>query len=204
MVVSAIVAILLSMSIAAQTSNVDAGKPASDLLVKACKNASIHSDKVYEITEKFCISTLRSNNRTVEAKDLRDLALVGVDVLKGRLVTASGKIKEMLRSVKKGTSTARRLNFCEVDCNVTVSVLDVCTALLRDYRGDNSSNNDGPPPFELPDCVEKAHGLVGYCGDQLSGIPPGRDADARLKEFILLSRLAALNTALLAPYKSVL
>ena len=44
-----------------------------------------------------------------------------------------------------------------------VSVLDVCTALLRDYRGDNSSDTDGPPPFVLPDCVEKTRGLVAYC-----------------------------------------
>ncbi|EMS46973.1 hypothetical protein TRIUR3_15004 [Triticum urartu] len=115
---------LFSSSIVPHTSGDVGGKPkAADFVTKACKNATANYDKEIHLTEKFCVSTLRSDNRSEKAKDLRDLALIGVDILKARVVTANGKVQEMLHKAKTGTSMMRRLTFCKLDYDVTVNTL---------------------------------------------------------------------------------
>ncbi|XBI06092.1 hypothetical protein VPH35_134151 [Triticum aestivum] len=147
---SAIIIVLFSSSIVAHTSG----------------DVEIH------LTEKFCVSTLRSDNRSGKAKDLRDLALIGVDILKARVVTANGKVQEI--------------------------ITNVCTALLKDYRGPDGGDNDGPPSFMLPHCVEQVNTLSGYCGHELLDMP---ELHALFNENLDLSMLAHLNMALLAPYR---
>ncbi|VAH22064.1 unnamed protein product [Triticum turgidum subsp. durum] len=87
---SAIIVMLFSLATTAQTNEDVGGKPEkTHFLVEACKNASINSSDDH-ITEEFCVSTLRQDKQSDEAKDLRDLALVGVDILKGHIIAASG------------------------------------------------------------------------------------------------------------------
>ncbi|VAI68687.1 unnamed protein product [Triticum turgidum subsp. durum] len=195
---SAITIMLFSSSIVAHTSGDVDGKPkAADFVTEACKNATANYDKEIHLTEKFCVSTLRSDKRSEKAKDLRDLALIGVDILKARVVTANGKVQEMLHKAKTGTSMARRLTFCKLDYDVMVSITNVCTALLKNYRGPGGGDNDGPASFELPQCVEQANTLSGYCAYELIDIPGLR---ALFNENLDMSMLAHLNMALLAPY----
>lgn len=99
---------------------------------------------------------------------------------------------------KNGTSMARRLTFCKLDYDVTVSITNVCTTLLKDYRGPNGGDNDGPASFELPECVEQVNTLSGYCGHELLDMP---GLHALFNENLEMSRLAHLNMALLAPYR---
>ncbi|KAM3196630.1 hypothetical protein ACQJBY_072368 [Aegilops geniculata] len=193
---STITIMLFSSSIVAHTSGDVDGKPkATDFVTVACKNATANYDKEIHLTEKFCVSTLRSDKRSDKAKDLRDLALIGVDILKARVITANGKVQEMLHKAKTGTSMARRLTFCKLDYDVTVSITNICTALLKDFRGPNGGDNDGPPSFMLPQCVEQANTLSGYCGNELMDMP------ALFNENLDMSMLAHLNMALLEPYR---
>ncbi|VAI68688.1 unnamed protein product [Triticum turgidum subsp. durum] len=128
---------LFSSSIVAHTSGDVDGKPkAADFVTEACKNATANYDKEIHLTEKFCVSTLRSDKRSEKAKDLRDLALIGVDILKARVVTANGKVQEMLHKAKTGTSMARRLTFCKLDYDVMANTLSgYCAYELIDIPG---------------------------------------------------------------------
>ncbi|EMS45301.1 hypothetical protein TRIUR3_29738 [Triticum urartu] len=129
------------------------------------------------ITEEFCFSTLRQDKQSDEAKDLCDLVLVGVDILKGHIIAASGKVKEMLHSAKNGTSTAHLLRLCELHYDAAVTILNISNTMLKDNHGPKGGEKYGPPSYYLPDCVE-----------------------ALYKENIELGELGSLNVALVAPY----
>ncbi|VAH09339.1 unnamed protein product [Triticum turgidum subsp. durum] len=89
---SAIIIMLFSSATTTQTNNDIGGKPErTHFIVEACKNASINSSEYNHITEEFCVSTLRQDKQSDEAKDLRDLVLIGVDILKGHIIAASGQ-----------------------------------------------------------------------------------------------------------------
>ncbi|KAM3277124.1 hypothetical protein ACQJBY_045127 [Aegilops geniculata] len=203
---STIVIMLLSSAIAAQSSGDVGGKPKpTDFVVGACKNASNFSpgynDGYNYVSQEFCISTLQSDNRSANAKNLRDLALIPVDILKERVVIAGGNVKKMLHNTKNSTSsTARHLRICELDYAATASVLTFCDALMRDYQGERTDDheNDGPLSFELPECVDQANEVSGYCGLAFLDMP---GAEALVKESNELSMLINLSIALLAPYK---
>ncbi|KAE8813107.1 putative pectinesterase inhibitor domain containing protein [Hordeum vulgare] len=196
---SAIIIVLFSSSIVAHTSGDVGGMPkATDFMTAACKNASANCDEEIHITEKFCVSTLRADNRSRKAKDLRDLALIGIDILKARVVTANGKVQEMLHDAKKGTSMARHLTVCKLVYEATVTFTNVCTTLLKDYRGPNGGDNDGPASDDLPECVEHVNTLIDYCGYDILHVS---GLHALFNENREMSRLAYLNIALLGPYR---
>ncbi|EMS55311.1 hypothetical protein TRIUR3_06879 [Triticum urartu] len=207
-VFSAMVIILLSSAMAAQSSGDVGGKKPkpTDFMLEACKNAANWSKSYNEgynyVTAEFCISTLLSDNRSADAKDRRDLALIPVDILKERVVTAGGNVKKMLHSTKNSTSTtARHLRTCELDYTATAGILNFCDALMRDYQGDRRSedeDNDGPLNFELPECVDEANEAWGYRGLALLHIP---GAEALVKEGDELQMLMNLSIALLSPYR---
>ncbi|KAF7046428.1 hypothetical protein CFC21_055456 [Triticum aestivum] len=108
----------------------------------------------------------------------------------------------MLHNTKNSTSTtARRLRICELDYTATAGVLNFCDALMRDYEGDKRSeaeDNDGPLNFELPECVDEANEVWGYCGLALLHMP---GAEALVKEGDDLQMLMDLSIALLSPYR---
>ena len=98
---SVIVFMLLSNAITTQAGGSGGGKPkATSLVVEACKNASGETQDP-DVTKEFCLSTLQSDKRSAEAKDLPGLVLVSIDILKGRVTDASVKVKKMLRNAKK-------------------------------------------------------------------------------------------------------
>ncbi|KAF7046429.1 hypothetical protein CFC21_055457 [Triticum aestivum] len=205
-VFSAIVFMLLSPAIAAQSSGDVGGKKPkpNDFMVEACKNASANS-LVYDegsnnVTQEFCISTLRSDNRSADAKNLRDLALIPVDILKERVVIAGGNVKEMLHKTKNSTSPmARNLRICELGYGATVGMLNLCGTFLRDYEGDNTSEDyDGPLSFELYDCVDDLN-VCDYCGRDTLLRMPGAEALVREKDEVHM--LINLGMALLSPYR---
>ncbi|KAI4974384.1 hypothetical protein ZWY2020_047664 [Hordeum vulgare] len=201
---SAIIFMLLSLAIAAQSRVDVGGKPkTTDFIVEACKNASNFSRGYNEgynyVTPEFCISTLQSDNRSAGAKDYRDLALIPVDILKERVVTAGGNVKKMLLNTKNSTSTtARHLRICELDYAATASNLNFCDALMRDYQGDRRSedqDNDGPREYELSECVENVIHVSGYCAFVLPAMP---GAEALAKESYELDMLMNLSFSLLS------
>ena len=111
----------------AHASGSDSGKPkATKLMVEACKKASINNPYNESVTQEFCFSTFQSDNRSAEAKDLRDLVLVTVDIFKSRVTAASGKIKQKLQDAKKGTVAMHVLSYCEVEYEDVVRRLNVC------------------------------------------------------------------------------
>ncbi|XBJ26734.1 hypothetical protein VPH35_004099 [Triticum aestivum] len=183
---SAIIIMLFSSATTTQTNN--------DI---ACKNASINSSEYNHITEEFCVSTLRRDKRSDEAKDLHDLVLVGVDILKGHIIAASGKVKEMLHNAKNGTSIAHLLRLCELHYDATVTILNISNTMLKDNHGPKGGEKYGPPSYYLPYCVGMASSLVDYCGHELVGMP---GQEALYKQNIELGELGSLNVALVAPY----
>ncbi|XBI76775.1 hypothetical protein VPH35_069970 [Triticum aestivum] len=122
---SGIVFMLLSTTIYAQASGYSSSKrKPSDLMVEACKNASIYI-YIRAVPQEFCLSTLQSDSRSTEAKDLHDLVLIAVDITKSRITAASGTVKKMLQNAKKRTVAMRVLSFCVVDYEEMVSILNV-------------------------------------------------------------------------------
>ncbi|KAM3259319.1 hypothetical protein ACQJBY_050861 [Aegilops geniculata] len=205
---STIVIMLLSSAITAQSSADVGGKPKpTDFMVGACKNASNFSRGYTEgynyVSQEFCISTLQSDNRSANAKNLRDLALIPVDILKERVVIAGGNVKKMLHNTKNSTSsTARHLRICELNYAATASILNFCDALMRDYQGERSTghDNDGPLSSKLPECVDKVYEVSSYCALALLAMP---GVEALVKERHQLDMLIDLSMALLAPYKDL-
>ncbi|XBI76773.1 hypothetical protein VPH35_069968 [Triticum aestivum] len=181
----AIISMLLSMAITAQANDIGSGKPKeTDPMVEACKNASSYSFNLDNVTHEFCLSTLRSDNRSFKAKDHNNLVLIAIDILKGRIPTASSK-------------WMRALSFCKLDYDVMVRILNICDAMIRDYHGCNGRLG-GLQSFELPRCVERAVLPAENCGSELERDMPG--AEALVNENVELVMLVNLNYALLAPY----
>nr|BAK05410.1 predicted protein [Hordeum vulgare subsp. vulgare] len=167
-----------------------------DIVVETCKNASSSCrNRHLNVTQEFCVQTLRSDKRSSGAKDLLDLSLIAVDILKIRVAAAGGKVKEALQKAKKGSEEALGLRYCQVDYDVAVRTLGLCDAMLRDFHVPRGEDEDGPWPFELPDCVETVTGHVSDCWGQLP-----LENYALIKESQELNKLGDLNNALLGPY----
>ncbi|XBI06098.1 hypothetical protein VPH35_134157 [Triticum aestivum] len=168
----------------AHASGSDTGKPkATKLMVEACKKASINNPYNESVTQEFCLSTLQSDNRSAEAKDLRDLVLVTVDIFKA----------QKLQDAKKGTVAMHVLSYCEVEYEDVVRRLNVCHGLIKDYQGDKS----GQQFLHLPDCVDINYNPIVMCWLELPDMP---GAEALIKENEELYMLLILNNALLISY----
>ncbi|KAI4974375.1 hypothetical protein ZWY2020_047655 [Hordeum vulgare] len=165
---------------------------ANELMEEACKNASINNPHVDPVTEEFCLRTLLSDNRSMEAKDLRELLLVAVDILRARVAATGGMVNKMLENTRKGTVPMRVLSFCEVDYESMLSILKICDAMIRDYQG----GEGGLRSNELASYVDMAYDCVDECGSELDGMPL---AGALVNENNKLGMLVKLNTALVAP-----
>jgi hypothetical protein len=55
--------------------------PSADLVSQACTNAARHFCRL-QLSKDSCVSALRSDERSAAARDLRDLALVAVDLVR--------------------------------------------------------------------------------------------------------------------------
>uniref|UniRef100_A0A452XFN8 Pectinesterase inhibitor domain-containing protein n=2 Tax=Aegilops tauschii TaxID=37682 RepID=A0A452XFN8_AEGTS len=155
---SAIAIMLLSTTIAAESSASSGGKPkVTNFMVEACKNASM-KNKIYDpnpITQEFCVSTLMLDNRSAEAKDLHSLIHIAIDILKGQVAATNGNVKQMLQDTKNGTATMRALSYCMVDYDRMVSILNICDTMIKEYHGRKGGANDGLLSSELPAYVER-------------------------------------------------
>ncbi|XBI76927.1 hypothetical protein VPH35_070109 [Triticum aestivum] len=155
---SAIAIMLLSNTLAAKSSASGGVKPkVTNFILEACKNASM-KNQIYDpnpITHEFCVSTLKLDNRSAEAKDIHSLVHVAIDILKGQVATANDNVKQMLHGTKNGTATMRALSFCMVDYNRMVSILNICDTMIKEYHGRKGRADDGLMSSELPSCVEK-------------------------------------------------
>uniref|UniRef100_A0A453QEQ1 Pectinesterase inhibitor domain-containing protein n=2 Tax=Aegilops tauschii TaxID=37682 RepID=A0A453QEQ1_AEGTS len=187
-----IVFVLLSTNIPTQASDSGSGNSkATNLMVEACKNASINS-YIKTVPEEFCLSTLQSDIRSIKAKDLHDLVLIAMDITKGRLTSASGMVKKMLQNAKKGTVRMRVLRFCEVDYEEMASILNICDAMIRNYQG-----YKGNMRFqELASCVNDAYDPAGACEEELQDMP---EEAALFKENTELQMLVWMGTNFLVP-----
>ncbi|VAH99499.1 unnamed protein product [Triticum turgidum subsp. durum] len=192
-VFSASVFMLLSVTTTAQAGGSGGGKPkATNLMVEACKSATFTNPYGDPDIEQFCLTTLQSYNRSTKAKDLRDLQLVVVDILRGRVTTIVIKVKKMLENIKKGTVPMRVLSLCEVDYDTVVSVINKCDAMIRDYQGDEG----GLRSIKLVRWMDMAYDRVHECSSELVDMPP---VGALVNENDELGMLVKLNTVLVAP-----
>ncbi|XBH75194.1 hypothetical protein VPH35_101997 [Triticum aestivum] len=204
---SVIVFMLLSNAITTQAGGSGGGKPkATSLVVEACKNASGETQDP-DVTKEFCLSTLQSDKRSAEAKDLPglldsrsakakdlcDLVVISIDILKGRVSDAGVKVKKMLQNAKKGTLTMYALSICELQYEKVVSTLNVCQAMIRDHQGDKGDLKS----LGLLHCVDMTGETIKECENELGDV---RGAEALLRENEGLRILANLNRALVAPY----
>ncbi|KAI4974469.1 hypothetical protein ZWY2020_047749 [Hordeum vulgare] len=189
---SGIFFMLLSTTISTQASSSSSSKrKATNLMVETCENASIYS-YIRTAPQEFCLSTLLSDNRSTEAKDLHDLVLISIDIIKGRITAASSMVKKMLQNVNKRTVAMRVLSFCEVDYEEMVSILNVCDAMIKDYLGYNSEMRS----HELAVCVAEAYSPAGYCENELDDMPK---EVALLKESVDLQMLVHMSANFLQP-----
>ncbi|EMS64051.1 hypothetical protein TRIUR3_19582 [Triticum urartu] len=192
-VFSVIVFLLLSNGITTQAGGSGSGKPkATSLIVEACKNTSGESQDT-GVTKEFCLSTLQSDSRSAKAKDLRDLVVISIDILKGRVTDASVKVKKMLQNAKKGTLTMYALSISELQYEKVVSTLNICQAMIRDHQGDKGDLKS----LGLLHCVDMTGETIQECENELGDV---RGAEALLSENEGLRILANLNSALVAPY----
>ncbi|KAF7106468.1 hypothetical protein CFC21_107194 [Triticum aestivum] len=192
-VFSAIVFMLLFVTTTAQAGGSGGGKHmATNLVVEACKTAEFKYPYEDPDTEEFCLMTLQSDKQSTEAKDLRDLQLVAVDILRGRVTTTSSKVKKMLENIKKGTVPMRVLSLCEVDYDTVVSVINKYDAMIRDYQG----HEGGLRSIQLVRWMDMARDRVQECNSELVDMPA---VGALVNENNELGMLVKLNTALVAP-----
>ncbi|KAM3206482.1 hypothetical protein ACQJBY_061916 [Aegilops geniculata] len=192
---SAILFILLSMANTGEANDSgNGGARVTNLMVEACKNASGYRRGLANVTQEFCLSTLLSDNRSVEAKDHLELVLIAIDILKGRLTTAKHNVEKMLQNAKKGTVPMRDLTLCKVYYDTTMRIINICDAMVTDFRGDKGMINS----FELPRCVDKAGYIVDECWFDLQFDMPW--AEALINENDAIGLLVSLDYALLAPY----
>ncbi|XBI34247.1 hypothetical protein VPH35_120081 [Triticum aestivum] len=175
---SAIVFMLLFVTTTAQASGSGGAKPkATDLVIEVCKNATLNN--------------ANSDNRSAEAKELRDLLQVTVDILRGRVTTTSSKVKKMLENTKKGTVPMRVFSLCEVDYDTMVSVINICDAIIKDYQRDEGRQWSK----ELVRWMDMARDHVNECISELVDMPA---VGALVNENNELGMLVKLNTALVA------
>lgn len=192
---SAILFILLSVAITGEANDSSSGGArVTNLMVEACKNTSGYRRGLANVTQEFCLSTLQSDNRSVEAKDHLKLVLIAIDILKGRLTTAKHNVEKMLQNAKKGTVTMRDLSFCKVYYDTTMRIINICDDMVTDFRGDKGRLKS----FELPRCVDRAGYPVDECWFDLHFDMPW--ADALISENREIGMLVSLDYALLEPY----
>ncbi|KAI4974462.1 hypothetical protein ZWY2020_047742 [Hordeum vulgare] len=192
---SAILFSLLSVAITGETiESGSGGARVTNLIVEACKNASGYRRGVTNFTQEFCLSTLQSDNRTVEAKDHLELVVIAIDILKDRLTTANHNIDKMLQNAKKGTVPMRDLSCCKVYYDTTMRIINICDYMITDFRGHKGRLKS----LELPRCVDRAGYPVDDCWSDLEYNMPW--ADALIRENLEIAVLVSLDYALLAPY----
>ncbi|KAF7046313.1 hypothetical protein CFC21_055346 [Triticum aestivum] len=189
---ASIIFMLLSMIVSAQAGSSGSGKPkATDLMVEACKNASIDY-YIATVPQEFCLLTLQSDKRSTNAKDLHDLVFIAIDITKARVIAASGMVKKMLQNAKKGTVTMRVLTLCEVDYEQMASILNICDAMIKDYQGYKGEMRS----HELAGCVAEAYSPAAYCQTELNDAPK---EVALVKENAELQMLVHMSANFLEP-----
>ncbi|KAM3206386.1 hypothetical protein ACQJBY_061840 [Aegilops geniculata] len=189
---SGIVIILLSMAITAQASDT---KPlSSGIMLEACKNVSSDFFKV-RFTYDFCVSTLQSDKRSTDAKDYRILALVAVDSMKPKATAVTAKVENLIHGATKDKLATRALGFCRVDYGGIVSTLEICHDILQSFV--IRKGNEGPTPFDLPDCIAKTTKSINDCADKTEFTSVSKGL---MKEYEELSMMASLSSSLLHLY----
>ncbi|KAI4974476.1 hypothetical protein ZWY2020_047756 [Hordeum vulgare] len=144
------------------------------------------------VPQEFCLSTLQSDNRSIEAKDLHDLVFIAMDITKGRVTAANNKVKKMVQNTQKGTVTMHVLTFCEVYYEELAGMLNVCDAMIKDYPGYKGQMRSE----ELALCVSTGYYSIIYCGDELHHMPK---AEALMKENDELKMLVKMSANFLVP-----
>uniref|UniRef100_A0A8R7QVL5 Pectinesterase inhibitor domain-containing protein n=1 Tax=Triticum urartu TaxID=4572 RepID=A0A8R7QVL5_TRIUA len=187
---------LLSTILAVEASDSGGGNPkVTNFMVEACKNAS-KKNQYYDpdpMTQEFCVSTLKLDNRSVEAKDLHGLVLVAIEILKGQVAVANGNVKQMLHNTKNGTVAMFNLSFCVVDYDRTVSILNICDTMINEYHGGTGGANDGSRSSALLACLRK---LDEPLIDIWLRLPDNSDAEKLPNDYDAVGKLVKLNFCL--------
>jgi len=165
-----------------------AGGDSSDLVARACANAT--SDFCHKhLTAKYCVSTLRSDTRSARARTPRDLALVAVDLARRGAAAADAKAAGALER-KISEEDARSLRYCRSDYVAVARLAAMCRGLVEAY-----SPGDGMRMYYNVECATKLVHAATNCGHLARFV--GAESEAALrKEFIDVARRTALVKAM--------
>ncbi|EMS62846.1 hypothetical protein TRIUR3_07725 [Triticum urartu] len=180
--------ILLSMAITVQAS--DTKPMSSGITLEACKNVSSDLFKVRS-TYDFCVSTLQSDKRSINAMDCRILTLVAVDAMKPQATAVMAKVENLIHGATKDKLATRALGFCRVDYGGMVSTLEICHDIIQNFEV--RKGNEGPTPYDLPDCIAKTTKAINDCSDKTEFTSV---SEGLTKEYEELSMMINLSSSL--------
>jgi hypothetical protein len=118
----------------------------NDLVAKTCANVTRRHYRGPGLTRQFCESALRSDKRSVAARDPCDLALVAMDLVRSGAADAGSKVGGALRSgatAKWSTYTMLCLHYCRQDHNDVARTVPECRALVQEYNPRRAGGRHG-------------------------------------------------------------
>ncbi|KAL6597044.1 hypothetical protein ACP70R_047178 [Stipagrostis hirtigluma subsp. patula] len=150
----------------------------SNLVEKACKNMSsdILSRRAPRFDEKPCVSVLRSDKRTVSAKDHGDLVVIAMDLLEKRSKEIAVKIESVLRDLKVHNRTEYAFQFCAADYAAMLRTLPACRNMFLGIKplGKKVAMDDAMGALG---CVDKLGIAARDCGLELDNDWSGTKTD---------------------------
>lgn len=126
--------VLLLLFCAAAVLGADEVKAAAadDLVSQACTNVTRHYCRLH-LSKDTCVSTLRSDERSAVARDVRDLALLAMDLVGTSAAAADAAIGGALVALGGDVDTARSLQYCRVDYDDMARTMPECRRLVLRY-----------------------------------------------------------------------
>ncbi|RLM79138.1 hypothetical protein C2845_PM12G15570 [Panicum miliaceum] len=138
---------------------------AADLVSQACTNATRHFCRL-QLSKDSCVSALRSDERSAAARDLRDLALVAVDLVGASAAAADAAISAAAAK-GGGADTERSLQYCRVDYDDMARTVPDCRRLVSRYDAAVVEADGGPPSQYYFGCVDRLRDSAVGCWDQV-------------------------------------
>ncbi|KAK3132222.1 hypothetical protein QOZ80_6AG0517790 [Eleusine coracana subsp. coracana] len=127
-----------------------ASAASGDLVRQTCANATTAFCRL-QVTEETCVSELRSDNRSAQAKDVRDLTFLAIDLVKLSAAAADAKIASMLKE-KMDKDTELSLRMCRINYDTMARLVPECHAVAELY---NSADPGAWGAHRYFDCIRR-------------------------------------------------
>lgn len=160
-----------------------------DVVASVCATGTSDFCHIH-LTTKFCVSTLRSDNRSARAQDARDLALVAIDLARRGAEAVDAKVAAFLER-PSSEDAARLLRHCRSDYAAVARLAAMCRGMVQTYR----PSGDYKPKYYNAECAQKLVRKATDCG-HLGRYVEELD-DALRWELINVARRTALFKAMI-------